>query len=172
MSSVAVLAAGALAATFAWASLAKLVRPSRWRASLGEYRLGPAERLAQIGVPLVEIAIPIVFVAAGPRATALLALPLLAVFSLATARAARLGGARLPCACFGGQARRDYRFLLARNAALVVLGALALAGGASEPGFRVVEAPEGGEVLAATLLAAGIALALWTAREAASLLRR
>ena len=118
------LAAAILAAAFAWAAAAKLLRWRVWREALPAYRLGPLEALAAAAVPVAEIAV-IALVASGAAAAAsALALALLAAFSLALVRA-RTGG-QAPCACFGRRRARSLRVLLARNAALAAVAIVAV----------------------------------------------
>jgi hypothetical protein len=120
------IAPQALGAVFAWAALSKVVRFRRWRADMETYRL-PGEQALAVAVPLAEGAVPLLALTGRPVAAALVALGLLAGFSFAILRARRLAGDRLPCGCFGGTTRRDFRLLLARNGALALLAAAALA---------------------------------------------
>lgn len=118
------LAAAILAGAFAWAAAAKVLRWGVWRDALPAYRLGPLEALAAVAVPLAEITVVALVVGGRPAAAGVVALALLAAFSLALVRA-RTGG-EAPCACFGRRKVRSLRVLLARNAALAVAAALSL----------------------------------------------
>jgi methylamine utilization protein MauE len=162
------LPAAVLTAAFAWAAVAKLLRFGRWRDAVGAYVLPAAlERVAVIGVPVAEIAVPASIVGGAIRAGAGLALALLVAFSVAVARARRASGDRLPCGCFGGRATRDVRLTLARNAVLGALAAVALTG----PVRLEVTPPGASEWLPAGLAAAGIALGAVALRRTAAALR-
>lgn len=162
-----------LAAAFAWAAVAKVVRFAAWREALAGYRLPDvAEVAARPLVPLVEAVTAALLLAGGgaSRAGAALALALTAAFSLAVLRARRLQGDRLPCGCFGGSGRRDYRLMLVRNATLGGAAALALL----LPAVASVEpaAPDPSQVLPAALAAAGVGLVAWLALAARKGFRR
>lgn len=153
-----------LAAAFGWAALAKVLRFSAWREALAGYRLPPAaERAARPAVPLVEVVAAGLLAAGGDasKAGAALAIALLAAFSLAVLRAQRLQGDRLPCGCFGGSGRRDYRLMLVRNATLGGAAATALL----FPGALSIapDAPGSAEAVPAVLAAAGLVLVVWLA---------
>jgi hypothetical protein len=80
-----------------------------------------------VGVPVAELAVVATVVVGAPALTSALALGLVASFSAAVVRArVRGGGDAVPCGCFGGSRARDYRLLLARNAALAGLAAIGL----------------------------------------------
>jgi hypothetical protein len=149
------LAAELLAGVFAWAAVAKVARFGRWRKSLAAYRL-PREQALRVLVPAFEAAVPGLVLAGRPGLAGGLALLLLAAFAWAILRARRLGGDRLPCGCFGGAARRDYRLLLGRDVALGVVAASALVDSAALPGLNGVEATD---VLPVLMTALGAALA-------------
>jgi hypothetical protein len=166
-----VLAAG-LAAVFAWAAASKLLAPRRWRGSLGAYRLGALERPVLVGVPLAEAMVGLLILGGDPDRGAILALVLLGGFSAAIVRARALHGSLVPCGCFGRTKARDYRLLLARNLGLVALATVVLATGSSFPLLRWARLPIGGEMVAAVLAAAGLALAAWLGHTAAAALRR
>ena len=158
------IAAATVALAFAWAALAKLADRARWQRTLERYALSQQVRRAAVwSVPAAELAIAGLALAA-PAVAAVPALATLAAFS-ALLLARRGGQKRVPCGCFGGGGERDYRILLARNACLAALAGLLLAGDGSRP-FDGLQAPTGGEVVATALLISGVALALWTAREA------
>jgi uncharacterized membrane protein YphA (DoxX/SURF4 family) len=114
------LAAEVLAVVFAWAALAKLVRFSRWRAALSEYRLPLAGALA-VAVPVAEAGVGVLALTGNVVPAAAVALAFLLAGTLAILRARRLHGDRLACGCFGGGRRRDYRLLVARNVALAIV---------------------------------------------------
>jgi hypothetical protein len=154
------LAAEILAAAFAWAALAKVIRFRRWRSSLDGYRL-PLFSALVVAVPVLEAGVSALVLLGQTRMAALGALVLLGAFSLAVLRARRLLGDRLPCGCFGGRSRRDYRALLARNAALGAVAVAALA----DPG--IVATPRDAEVLPAGLLVLGVMLLALLIREVA-----
>jgi hypothetical protein len=164
--------AGALAAVFAWAAGSKLVAPQRWRESLAAYRLGVLERPALVGVPFAEAAVGGLILAGASAYGAALALALLGVFSGAIVRARAVHGSLVPCGCFGRTKARDYRVLLARNLALALLAAAVLATGAGFPLLRWARLPVGGEVVPVLLAVAGLGLAVWLARIAATALGR
>ncbi|MGH2681843.1 MAG: MauE/DoxX family redox-associated membrane protein [Actinomycetota bacterium] len=165
------LAAG-LAAVFAWAAASKLLAPREWRGSLGAYRLGALERPVIVGVPLAEAVVGLLILGGDPDQGAILALVLLGGFSAAIVRARALHGSLVPCGCFGQTKARDYRLLLLRNLGLGAVATVVLATGSSFPLLRWARLPVGGELVAAALAAAGLALAAWLARTAATALRR
>ena len=158
------IATATVALAFAWAALAKLADRARWSRVLERYGLSrPARRAAAWAVPAVELSIAVLALIA-PVVAGALALATLAAFS-AVLLTRRGGRTRVPCGCFGGAGERDYRILLARNAGLAALATLLLTGDGRRP-LDGVHAPAGGELAAAALLMAGVALAVWTAREA------
>ena len=127
--SVPVIASLLLAGVFAWAGGTKALRPERWRQDLQAYRLGRGARAAGLLlVPGLELGVTVALLAGAPRPAAAVALALLVAFSAAIIRARILVGSnQLACGCFGGHATRDYRLLLGRNAALVLLAASVMA---------------------------------------------
>jgi hypothetical protein len=155
-------AAEILAGVFAWAALAKVARFRRWRSSLDAYRLPLSWALAA-AVPAAEASITALVLLGRTRVAALAALVLLTGFSMAVLRARQLVGDRVPCGCFGGRSRRDYRVLLARNAALVPVALAAL----SDPG--IVITPGDAEVVPVALLILGVVLLGLLMREVARL---
>jgi hypothetical protein len=154
------LAAELVALVFAWAAIGKALRFRRWRGQILGYGLPAAGTLA-VAVPLVEAGVPALVVGGFPTAAGALALGLLAAFSAAILRARRLEGDRLPCGCFGGGDRRDYRLLLARNLALGAVAAAALADPAGDPWADVGPA----ELLPVVLLAVGLLMTAFLLRE-------
>lgn len=157
-----------LAATFAWAGVAKLVLPRRWRAALAGYGLSrPLETVAAPGVPVAELAIAVLLVAGSTRAGAALSLALLAGFSWVVARAGARGRSSLPCGCFGSNATRDYRTMLVRNALLAAATAVVLVAGRDVAVFEELPVPGASDALPAALIAAALACAAWMVREVA-----
>ena len=155
-----------LAVTFAWAALAKLLRPGTWRSSIRAYRLPlMIERVAERAVPLAELSAAILLLFGPVEASATVALILLSAFSVALLRARSLGSDSLPCGCFGGRARRKVSSLMARNAALSMVALATLLVGAPIP----IEAPTGSEVLPAVLVGVGVVLGAWVLRRTADL---
>jgi hypothetical protein len=153
----------ALAVVFAWAGVGKVVAPDRWRRDLQAYRLArPARAAGWLLVPWLELAVAVEIVAGWPRPAGGLALGLLAVFSAAIVRARIVVGSnQLACGCFGGHATRDYRVLLARNGALILLAAYVVA----FPRAHFARAGEGLPlVLAGTMAVAGAAWVWWQVR--------
>jgi hypothetical protein len=153
------LAAEVLAVVFGWAALYKVLAPRRWRADLESYRL-PAPGAVALIVPLAEAAVPVLVLTGVQALAALLALVLLGTFSGAVLRARRLHGNRLPCGCFGGTVRRDFRVLLGRNLALAVV-AVAAVGDTGDPWD--LSGPE--DLVPILLLGAGVATVLLLVRE-------
>lgn len=122
-------AAGAvvLAAVFVWSGAAKLARPvttTEGFAALGV----PAARFTARAVPVAELALAALLLAA-PRVGGMVALAVLAGFSLMLLRA--LGaGTSAGCNCFArARAEPVSRRDLARNAALAALAVLAATSG-------------------------------------------
>jgi Methylamine utilisation protein MauE len=159
----------ALAVTFAWAAAAKLLLRAAWRDALRAHALpawieGPAER----AVPLLEAGVLVLLLAGYVRAGAALAALLLTAFSLELVRTRQAGGGRVPCGCFGGRSQRSIRWLVTRNAILLVIAA----------GSFVVRSPPPlptwpgmEDLLPATLVAVGGGLAGWLVLRAVSLTR-
>lgn len=155
--------AAALAATFAWAALAKLGRWTRWRAALSGYELpGAVRALAAPVVPVVEGGVAALLVTGFTRAGAALSVALLASFSGALLYARERRGDRLPCGCFGGATERDYRVMLLRNALLGLASAVLLLTSHDVSVARGWSAPSGGDLVPGALVAIGIGLVGWT----------
>ena len=166
------VAAIALATTFAWAALAKVVRFGEWRRALVGYRLqARAFALALVAVPLMEVAAAALLLAGALRAGAALVVAMLASFSWAVARASAIGGDRVPCGCFGAMTTRDYRLVLARNLALGLAAAAILIRGQDVSPMSGFAAPRPDEVGAAALVLVGLVLVAWLARYAVALTR-
>jgi hypothetical protein len=124
------IAVGVLAITFLWAALHKILAPDRWKAVLD--RLGfsrPTKAIGLLVVPWAELGIVVFFAVGWRRVGAALALLLLVPFCAVLIRIGILLGEKdVPCACFGGTARRDWRVLVARNAVLLVAALLLVLG--------------------------------------------
>ena len=154
-----------------WAGVAKVTAYSRWKAVLARYGLPSGVRaVAGPFVPALEVATAITIAFFSARVGAAAACALLAAFSLAILRARAINGDRLPCGCFGGSESRHYTTMMWRNAFLVVLAALVLR---AQPAVDVVgpSLPQGGEWIAAGLVAVGGALVLWMAWQVSSAFR-
>lgn len=166
------VAAAVLTLAFGSAAAAKIVRRRRWARALASHRLGPLEGTALVGVPLVELglaALPFV----GLASTAGLAsLVVLSVFSAAIVVGRVRVGRRLDCGCFGAVRPRDYRLLLARNGALAVVAVVAWREGRGAWIGGTLAAPGGGDLLPVTLVAIGVALAMWVTVQAVVTVRR
>jgi len=161
----------ALAAMFAFAALMKILRPAAWRTSLEQYSLGSMRRPVAVAVPVAELAVAVLVAVGLPVEASILALVLLAGFSFALLRARRLHGNTVACGCFGRTRARDYRLLLARNAAIafVATASLAAPGGLWRGGS--LHAPHGVELLPALLSLGGVILVAALGREVLRILR-
>jgi hypothetical protein len=167
------IAAGVLAATFAWAGIAKLIAYQAWRVAVAGYRLPePVERAARPLVPVVELGVAVVAIGGRTKLAAALTLALVGAFSLALVRGRAIHGDRLPCGCFGGRDESSAVAMMWRNGALGVL-ALGVISSPREPrlfaGFRP---PDGVEVVALLLVVTGIVVAAWMAWQVMGSLRR
>lgn len=171
--SVTEIAAAGLGLAFAWAALAKVLAHRRWRRALAALELPafPSAMAVRVIAP-AELAVAYLLLSGPARAGALLAAALLAAFSIVLVRARLRRGDRLPCACFGGGGERDYRLLLARNAALSALAVIVLASGGEGRGLEALASPAAGDVLPLALAALGVAIAGWTMQQAGLALRR
>lgn len=158
------LAAVLLALAFAWSALGKTLSWPAWRTALAGYGLGPAERSVAVLAPVGEAAIVFSLLTAAKLGAAL-ALALLAAFCLAILRARSVKGDRLPCGCFGGTRSRDFRLMLIRNWALMLLCATVLV---SDLKGSVVagDLPDDFETLPAILVLAGTGLGAWMLKHA------
>jgi hypothetical protein len=159
------LATATLTVVFAWAAVAKAVRPAMWRRALSGYRLGPFTRPAAVAVPLAEATVVALLIGGRPRLAGGLAAFLLLSFTAAILGASR--GGRLDCGCFGRHRTVDYRLLVARNIGLVVLAAVVVAEPVSP--FPPLPAIRVDTVLPFSLVAAGVAFALVLGRRLAGL---
>ena len=148
----------ALCALFAWASAAKVLSWSTWRAALRGYGLaGAGERALAFVVPVAEACVALLVAFGRWSVGGAASLALIAAFSLAVLRARVVGGDDVPCGCFGRAGARDYRVLLGRNLLIGALAAslLLMSGRAAAPRLT------GGDLVPAVLTAGGLALAAW-----------
>lgn len=157
-----------VALAFAWAGLAKIGAPERWRKDLTAYRLGrPFRGLGWLVLPWLELLVPVGTVVGHARLSAGLALVLLATFSVTIVRARILGGSdQLACGCFGGHATRDYRLLLLRNVSLAAPAAYVLAAPRGPLGDRFLgPAQPHAPLLVGALTVLAAAWILWQLRS-------
>jgi hypothetical protein len=161
------LASVLLAATFAWSGSMKILRTERWRLDLVSYRLNRPFRAAGfLLLPWVEVGIAGALVAGAARAGAVLAIGLLGIFCVAIIRARLLLGTdKLGCGCFGSARTRDYRFLLARNLALMALAAVVVSTGGDPSATRGLDlgGPSALLWLMSALTLIAVAWVLWQA---------
>ena len=162
-----------LAAIFLWAAVAKVVRYGSWRTVLAGYRVPVmVGNIAVFGVPLLELIVVGLLLAGETRAGAALTVMLLSVFSFALVRARAIQGGKLPCGCFGATKERDFRLLLLRNGLLAILPAALLIEGEDVMPLSELGWPSAGDALPTLLTLAGIAVALWIAREISTSFRK
>jgi hypothetical protein len=166
------LAAAALSIAFGSAAAAKVAGRRRWSRALASYRLGPLEGAALVGVPVVELAVAALPFVGLDSTAGLASLVVLSVFSAAIVVGRVRVGRRLDCGCFGASRPRDYRLLLARNGALAVVAIVAWREGRDAWVGESLAAPSGGDLLPATLVAVGVALAMWVSVRAVVTVRR
>jgi hypothetical protein len=102
----------------------------------------------------------------------LASLVVLGLFSAAVVLGRVRVGRRLDCGCFGASSARDYRLLLARNGALALAAVVAWQEGIDAPVGGSLGMPSGTELVPATLVVLGIALAAWVAVQAFVVVRR
>ena len=162
------VAAPLLGAVFAAAAGAKLVRWQVWTRTLQSYRLGPFESVTRILVPAAELGVAGLVLAGEQRAAGLLALALLAAFSVAIVRAAA-GKERLACGCFGRARAKKPEVLVGRNVLLMGLAVLTAAGPATSS-VRL-GLPSGQELVPAGLALLGAMLVLGLLRATLDLAR-
>jgi hypothetical protein len=167
------LASVLLAATFAWSGSMKILRSERWRLDLVSYRLNrPLRAAGFLLLPWVEVGIAGALVAGAARAGAVLAIGLLGIFCVAIVRARLLLGTdKLGCGCFGSDRTRDYRFLLARNLALMALAAVVVSSGGDPSAARGLDLG-GPSVLVWLISALALAAAAWFLWQATQRMRR
>ena len=160
------VAAALLGLTFAWAALAKVLRPQQWRAALRAYRLPPGwAGIAAPGVPLLETAAAVLVLSGRTHLGAAVSLFLLAAFSTALLYVQQKRGAKVPCGCFGRATERDYRLMLGRNALLAGLAAVLLLASDDVWFADDLSAPSSGDLVPAALVIAGVALCVWLVRH-------
>ena len=156
-----------VAVVFGWSALAKVLRFDRWRRALAEHRLpSPVADIAVVMVPAVEAAIALLAVLGFTTTAGALGSALLIAFSAEIVRVRLRSDGQVPCGCFGGRRSRDWRTLLVRNLALLVVTvATAVAG--SAPRVSLPGVPERADVIPAVVAVGGLAVALWAATAAA-----
>jgi hypothetical protein len=158
-----------LAGTFGLAAATKLIGPGRWRSVVNSHGLpGPVATVAAAVVPVAEAAVTALVVAGAVHAGATLAVVLLVAFSVALVRLRRRSGDRVPCGCFGRTRSRGVRFLLARNAALILV---AIAAGRGPDRLDPVLMPQTPELVPAMLAGVGLVVMIALLRRTAALLR-
>jgi hypothetical protein len=159
----------ALAATFAWAALAKVVGWRRWMDALARYRLGRGLRsFASVGVPASEAVACALLFGGAPKAGAAVVIALVAAFSLAVVRAPVSRDGDAPCGCFGGAEVGGLRRVLGRNAALAAAAAFLLLAG----GDGTSPAAAGPALLPVVLVAVGVIVMAWLLWQTSASLRR
>ena len=167
------LSAAALATLFVWASVSKLVARRRWIRTLEAQGWAARVRgFATWATPAAEASVMVLVLAGVPRAAGVWALVLLSAFSLATVRARVLVGKAVPCGCFGGRSRIDFRVALVRNAAIGSVAAFVAATAVDQPRLTWPGMPTGADVLPFVLASVGFAVALGTAWGAGTWLQR
>ena len=166
------VAAAALSLAFGSAAAAKIVGRRRWARALASYRLGPLEGAALVGVPVAELGLATLPFVGLASTAGLASLVLLSVFSAAIVVGRVRVGRRLDCGCFGDSRPRDYRLLLARNGALALVAIVAWREGRDAWIGGSLAAPSGSDLLPATLVAIGVALAMWVSVRAVVTVRR
>jgi len=166
------VAAAVLSIAFGSAAVVKIAGRARWARALASYRLGPLEGAALVGVPLVELALATLPFLGLVSTAGLASLAVLWVFSAAIVVGRVRVGRRLDCGCFGASRARDYRLLLARNAALAVVAVVAWREGRDAWIGGSLAAPSGSDLVPATLVALGLALAIGVSVRAVITVRR
>jgi hypothetical protein len=163
----------ALAGILVWAGLAKFLRWGAWRRALAGYHPPVwAELPAAVVTPLAEIGVAAALLSPVPRVGAALAVALVAGFSLVVLRGRMLEGDKLPCGCFGGASRRDYRTLLVRNSFLGLMAAIILLSQREGSPLGRLSMPDAGELLPALLIGLGVIVALWMVYQVTASARR
>jgi hypothetical protein len=162
-------AAFVLAAVFAWAGVAKVLRWKTWRSGLHRYHVGRGEFAAAIAVPCLELVVVSGLIAGRSLVAAALTLALLAGFCLALLRARSAEGDRLPCNCFGGNNALDYRMMLLRNGIVGIPAALILIAGKDFLLFDGIRAPTTEEAIPIALVALGVVFVVWMVRVVVTL---
>jgi hypothetical protein len=166
-------AAAVMALAFGWSASAKLLAPAVWRRTLEGYAMPPpVTRIAAVAVPVAEATVPLAVIVGSPSTASAAALAGLTLFSAAIVRTRLQSGTpAIACGCFGGSRSRDYRLVLARNAALA---AVAVAGlGAASPHVTWWPGvPTSAELLPFALATTAVGVAVLTAWRSASWLGR
>jgi hypothetical protein len=163
--------AAVLVVAFGAAAIAKVARGRAWRRALASYGLPqPLGRAVAVGVPLLELGIATLPFVGITRAAGVAALAALGGFSAAILAGRIRVGARIACGCYGSATVRDYRLLLARNAALAAAALVAWRDGANAPPDLGV--PSGAELVPAALVILGLGLATWIGGAAVGAVRR
>ena len=167
------LASVLLAATFGWSGSMKILRAERWRLDLISYRLNrPLRAAGFLLLPWVEVGIACALVTGAARTGAVLAIGLLGIFCVAIIRARLLLGTdNLGCGCFGSARTRDYRFLLARNLALMALAAVVVSTGGDPSATRGLDLG-GPSALLWLMSALGLVAVAWVLWQASQRMRR
>jgi hypothetical protein len=166
------VAAAVLSLAFGSAAAAKMLGRRRWARALASYRLGPLEGAALVGVPVAELGLATLPFVSLASTAGLASLVVLSVFSAAILVGRVRVGRRLDCGCFGASRPRDHRLLLARNGALAVVAIVAWREGRDAWIGGSLAAPSGSDLLPATLVAIGVALAMWVSVRAVVTVRR
>ena len=153
-------AAAALAVSFGWASMSKVIGWARWRRTLSTHGLPRRlERLAAWAVPAAEALVPVLALLGRQRAAAAIAFASVVVFSVALLRLAARDGVRVVCGCFG-RASIDVRLALVRNLVLAATAIVSWSLAVSDPRLAL---PEAGDTLPALLVVGALAVAAITA---------
>ena len=120
------IAALALGATFLWAGVAKLA-DRRWPAAAGSFDVSSA--VARVIGPIELVLGSVLVGGLAVRLAGATSIALLLAYTGVIVRKLRSGDDAPACACFGGWTVRPVSWrTVARNAALVVLAAVAAAG--------------------------------------------
>jgi hypothetical protein len=160
----AALASAVVAGSFAWSAVAKLASPRRWVGVLEDHRLPPwVIGAARRGVPAAEALVPLLAVVGLRRASAVLALALLVVFSIEIVRVRLTIGPAVACGCFGERTTASTSVQLLRNASVSALAAIAAASAIDAPLVRWPGAPHGPDVVPAVLAVVGLGVAVFAA---------
>lgn len=167
------VASAVLAVAFGAAGVSKLARPRAWRRALASYRLpAPVEHTAVTGVPLLELGVAMLPLVGLASTTGVVSFVVVGAFSAAIVVGRVRVGRRLDCGCFGASAMRDYRVLLARNAIIALVAIVAWREGSDAWAGGSLGTPSGSDMVPATLVALGLALATWVGVAAVATLRR
>ncbi|HSL10228.1 MAG TPA: MauE/DoxX family redox-associated membrane protein [Actinomycetota bacterium] len=169
----ALLTSAVVAATFAWSATSKVVAPRRWfRALEGHALPATVTRVARWAVPMAEVSVPTLALLGLRRASAVVAIGLLVVFSIAVVRARLRIGPAVPCGCFGERGAAAASAQLLRNAALAAAAAFAATSAPDAAVVRWPGAPGVADVVPAMLAAGSVAVAVWAAWRSTAWLAR